>query len=307
MNFTIIETKKIDNLVVMQIYLNQKKSFDHISGRTATQKKHLEIKEITESGSVNEIIVINKSKYFVFLMDSDILVGAKQNRVVNTSILLAPFSKTELPVSCIERDRWHHTSEKFHFSDNIIPDKIRVKKALAVNKNLEEENLFMANQHEVWSEVTMESKKHSIYSDTNDLDEILRIKKKNIDSQLKNIKPNKNANGVIVFINKKITSADFFGSKLIYAEYFKKIVMNGFADREQINKSEFKNLNSEKLVSKANKLFAKIKEIEYKKYKGVGVGTELRGETKKYSITQLKHKSSLIHLSILRKTSSGNS
>ena len=86
----------------------------------------LEILELEGGASVNEIAILNASGEFVFFMDADILAGAKQNRVVNASILLAPHSKTRVPVSCVEQGRWHVTSEKFKTSDFVAPSSLRV-------------------------------------------------------------------------------------------------------------------------------------------------------------------------------------
>ena len=300
MSFTIQDVKQYDNLTIMQIYLSQKKSFDYISGRAASLKNYLEINEVTESGSVNEILVANKSNNFIFLLDGDILIGAKQNRVVNTSILLAPFSKTHLPVSCIERDRWHHSSENFHFSDNIIPNSIRANKSFSVNEELESSRSFHADQSKVWSDIESESIEYNTFSKTSDLNEMIELKKRNTSEEINSIKPNKKSNGVILFKDDKIFSADFFGKKTIYSEYFNKIIIDTFTEKQKINKLDLKDISSEKLVSKANKFFKKLKGLKYKKYKSVGVGVEFRGLTKKYSVTQLKHEKYLFHLSALR-------
>ena len=59
--------------------------------------------EIDPSGSVPEIMVINKSAQSIFLIDGEELMGAKQNRVLNTSILLKKKAKAlkQLPVPAI--------------------------------------------------------------------------------------------------------------------------------------------------------------------------------------------------------------
>jgi hypothetical protein len=64
------------------------------------------IEESSPSGSVPELRVRNRAKDRVFIPDGSTLTGAKQNRVVNLSLMLAPESVTVIPVSCVERGRW---------------------------------------------------------------------------------------------------------------------------------------------------------------------------------------------------------
>jgi hypothetical protein len=64
------------------------------------------IEESSPSGSVSELRVRNRAKARVFIPDGTTLTGAKQNRVVNLSVMLAPESVTVIPVSCVERGRW---------------------------------------------------------------------------------------------------------------------------------------------------------------------------------------------------------
>src|SRR5262245_49563303 len=48
----------------------------------------LEVTEISEAGSVPTLKVTNKGEELVFLMAGEQLVGAKQNRVLNASIMV---------------------------------------------------------------------------------------------------------------------------------------------------------------------------------------------------------------------------
>lgn len=49
-----------------------------------------EVREVDDGGSVNEILVINKTNYTVLLLDGEILAGAKQNRVLNAGVPIGP-------------------------------------------------------------------------------------------------------------------------------------------------------------------------------------------------------------------------
>ena len=62
----------------------------YLTLKEALDERLLKVKEVDEGDSVPELKVINKAKVSVLLLDGEELVGAKQNRVVNTTIL--PFS-----------------------------------------------------------------------------------------------------------------------------------------------------------------------------------------------------------------------
>jgi hypothetical protein len=77
------------------------------------------ITEVSEIGSVPRLLAINDTNSPVFLLDGEELVGAKQNRVLNLSVMLAPKSQTEIPVSCVEAGRWRTTSHAFRAAERV--------------------------------------------------------------------------------------------------------------------------------------------------------------------------------------------
>ena len=71
------------------------------------------ITEISEGGSVPNLLFRNKGEQAVFLLDGEELVGAKQNRILNITILAPGKKDTIIPVSCVEAGRWSHNSPDF--------------------------------------------------------------------------------------------------------------------------------------------------------------------------------------------------
>jgi hypothetical protein len=59
-------------------------------------------------GTAPDLTLENETDQMVFLMDAEALVGAKQNRILNTSILAAANSSMTIPVSCVEQGRWQY-------------------------------------------------------------------------------------------------------------------------------------------------------------------------------------------------------
>ena len=53
----------------------------------ALEAKQLKVTELDEGASVPELLLLNEGELDVFLLDGEELVGAKQNRVLNLSVL----------------------------------------------------------------------------------------------------------------------------------------------------------------------------------------------------------------------------
>ncbi len=71
------------------------------------------ITEVSAAGSVPDLMVVNRGNRPVLLVDGEELAGAKQNRVLNTSILIKAVSETKISVSCTEQGRWSYASKAF--------------------------------------------------------------------------------------------------------------------------------------------------------------------------------------------------
>src|SRR6266542_2842747 len=98
----------------------------------ALEQQLLSVTEVSHGGSVPNLIVINRADRPVLLLDGEELIGSKQNRVLNTTILLKEKSETIVPVSCTERGRWSYVSAAFADANVVMASKIRVQKMMAM-------------------------------------------------------------------------------------------------------------------------------------------------------------------------------
>ncbi len=119
----------------------------------ALDKEALIITELNEGGSVPELKVTNRSDSKVLMLDGEELVGAKQNRVLNVTILIAPKSETVVPVSCVERGRWSYQSRHFASESRAMSASLKKKKSETVTMNLRETQSFKSDQGVVWEEI----------------------------------------------------------------------------------------------------------------------------------------------------------
>jgi len=123
----------------------------------------LSITEISDSGSVPELAVINPLDETVLLYDGEELVGAKQNRILNVSVLVGAGAKLPIPVSCVEQGRWNRSSVDFDAATHISHAHLRRRKAEMLAAQPLSRGLA---QNEVWSEIGEKQARMSVASAT---------------------------------------------------------------------------------------------------------------------------------------------
>src|SRR5215212_2612942 len=82
---------------------------------------------ITEvgQGTVPALVATNRDERDVLVLDGEQLIGSRQNRMTNRSILLPAHGRTEIPVFCMEHGRWRFTSDQMAAAPQHSPAKLR--------------------------------------------------------------------------------------------------------------------------------------------------------------------------------------
>ena len=123
----------------------------------------LRIRETSESGSVPELLVENPLDGRVLLYDGEELVGAKQNRILNVSVLVEAKATVAIPVSCVEQGRWRNVSTAFGSGSHISHAELRRRKAEAQAARPLARGV---SQSEVWEAVHEKSVRMRVSSPT---------------------------------------------------------------------------------------------------------------------------------------------
>ena len=123
----------------------------------------LRITETSDAGTVPELSVHNPTDDAVLLYDGEELVGAKQNRILNVSVLVGAGAKLPIPVSCVEEGRWSRRSARFDSARHVSHAHLRRLKA----ETLAAQPLARGvAQGQVWQEVREKQERMGVASPT---------------------------------------------------------------------------------------------------------------------------------------------
>jgi hypothetical protein len=125
------------------------------------------VTEVSDAGAVPTLTVKNNADRAVLLLDGEELIGAKQNRILNTTVLIAAHAGAVIPVSCVEQGRWSYRSRRSTSSDYSLYASLRRTKAARVTQSLRERRRHDADQGEVWDELAQKAAFLQVDSPTN--------------------------------------------------------------------------------------------------------------------------------------------
>lgn len=140
---------------------------EYLTYEEALEASTVSVTELSESGSVPELMLVNSGEKRVLVLDGEQLVGAKQNRVMNTTVLIEAASTVVIPVSCVEQGRWHYeTTRGMRSSDAVLYARTRARKSRQVNESLQRSGFYHADQHAIWEDISQRITDRGVHSPT---------------------------------------------------------------------------------------------------------------------------------------------
>jgi len=293
------EMQCFGNMGVLPLMCSLDHSPEYLTLREAIEKQILKIGEVSEGGSVPELKVNNTGEIPVLLLDGEEVVGAKQNRVLNTSILLKEKSETVIPVSCTEQGRWAYTSRESRDSGTVMSSKIRMVKAQTVSDSLSQSSEYRSDQGTVWTEISKLAEKADARSETGAMRTVFEAKMKDLDDYLKAFGYISGQKGILTFIGGAVAGLDFISLDRAYAGLHPKLIKSYAIDALLADKK-----NGGPSVDKAKAFLAAAEKCKEKKYSSVGAGWDHRFEGESMVGSALKYEKKVIHMAFFKVTES---
>ncbi len=267
----------------------------------ALEQGLIQVTEISKGGSVPELNVINGSKKMVLLLDGEQIVGAKQNRILNTTVLIAPESVTVIPVSCVEQGRWAYAGETFDSCDYMLAAEMRTSKADAVCDALDRDVGYCSNQSAIWNAIDQKARRRKAVSHTMAINAVYEKDRMTTDEYLDHFTCLTGQAGAVFMINGRVAGMDAFSGDAVFAKLYRKLVTSYAIDAvDRLDADEGKQsgaTDAEKFIEDVARTGSEVR-------KSVALGEDIRFRSAELTGFALVYEGRVMHLSAFARTGS---
>jgi ARG and Rhodanese-Phosphatase-superfamily-associated Protein domain len=271
---------------------------DYLTLGEAFEQKGVEITEVSDGGSVPELRLKNLLEKDIFAADGETLIGAKQNRVLNSSIYVAAGEEIVVPVSCVESGRWRYKGRRFGQSDysEFVPS--RAAKMTSVSESLKCGAMSRrSDQGAVWGAVALKGTEFDSRSSTSSMTDFYESKRRSLDEYVRNFSLLPNQVGVCAVVDGDVVALEMFEEPGIMQQFFQKLLL-AYAAEVVARPSRASVIPDTREI---RSLLKQLGKASYDRYTAVGNGEEFRFSMGSLQGTALLVGERLIHLVMLRK------
>ena len=287
------QTQSHKNLAMVPLFGPNLSPVEYITLDDAIGSGAVTVSEVSDSGSVSEINLQNHGTLPVFMLDGEELIGAKQNRILNLSVLAPAVQTITIPVSCVEQGRWSFQSPVFCSSNRAQYSRGRAAKANMVSNSLASGASARTDQQEIWRDLDAKSNAFRVRSESGAMSDIYESESTAIDKFVETFKAQPDQVGCIFLLNDRVAGFDLFENSRTLAKLLQKLVRSYALDAlETDNKS---NLEGKAEIAVTYK--DGIAETRLNQFPGVGLGTDYRFADETLSGGALVYEDRLIHVS----------
>lgn len=293
------EVQRYKNIAILPL-VAEDGAFRYRTLGEALATSDLSITEVSTVGSVPELLAANRGDSPVLLLDGEELAGAKQNRVLNTSILLKERSETRVPVSCTEQGRWSYASPVFGESGNVMAQRARASKSRSVSHSLQVSAGYHSDQGDVWDKINHLQAQACCQSPTSAMNDVFTAYQSDLRRCEDIFLCLPNQVGLFAFTDGAPAGFDLLSLRSAYAQIQAKLV------RSYALESLIKSPNTappppdRSFTSMASIFLKQVSRAEERRFPSVGYGQDCRYQHPSVAGAALIHAREVIHGAFFR-------
>ncbi len=230
------------------------------------------VTELQAGGFVPELRLENTADLPVLLVDGEELVGAKQNRVLNLTILAPAKHTTVIPVSCVEAGRWSMESSDLEPADHMMYSGIRAKRVLQVTQSMRFSASHASDQRAVWRDIAAKAVRLEAMSPTSAMSAIYQRYASSVEEFTRAFTCESRQCGVAFAIGERILGLDIFDHPEIMRRFFQKLVRSYALDALDAAAGTNEPVSAEKLSA----FVAQIGAAQSYSEQALGLGKDVR-------------------------------
>jgi hypothetical protein len=282
-------------LTVFPLFNPVQDQIDYLLSDKALAGRAVTVQEVNEAGSVPNLVVTNGTASLVLFLEGEELRGAKQNRVLNTSVLVAAQSKTTIPVSCVEQGRWQYRTAHFTSAGTHASSKLRHVLKKTVAQSAKESRGHRSNQSEVWKEVGRQMESLGSISATGAMADTFEMHRSRLAEFHDRLGYVEGATGLAVAICKKIVSVDLFDKPSTCQQVWNRLLTGVIMDALEAGP------NADRAdAADVQQSLNLLQDACWQKATAVGIGDEYRYESADdQHASALVYKDAVVHASLI--------
>ena len=263
---------EVGRLSVTPVFIREEAAMPYLEFEQALARGLVEVTEVSEGGSVPKLFVKNTAERDVIIVDGQLLVGAKQNRVVNTTIVVPARASVEIPVTCVEQGRWSYSSRQFSGGGSHEYSSLRSLKHQSVTSSLRSRGDYTSDQGSVWGNIRDKMRRMYSTSPTMSMSDMYESSvSRDDEARLEaEVRPQPGQVGYFAYVREGFAGADVFGSTDLCSAKLSKLLRGHYLDALDAG-VEFPRLTVEQVI-------AQVRGAVPEQFAAVGKGAELRFE-----------------------------
>jgi len=182
------------------------------------------VAELHTSGTVPELKLENKADKPVLLLNGEELLGAKQNRVLNLTILAPSKCVIVIPVSCVEAGRWQMNNPDFQPAGHVMYSEARAEQVSQVTQSMRSSGTPASDQGSVWRSIAAKAARLKSVSPTGAMSEIYRSHAASVEAFVRAFSWQEQQSGAAFCISGQLVGIDVFDHPKVMQKLLPKLL-----------------------------------------------------------------------------------